>query len=276
MLNQSLPQSYKDKDLRKKLSEKVEFLQLPHPFSGCYKPFEKCLIESLQHLLHQGITFFSPIEVKLSGDGAPFYRSTSFILLSFSFPSTTLQQSQLQVITRYHTSIAPVVHQTEQARTLASIENCLQSKNKLGVKNKPLFNIETDRVIVDELHLLLRMSYVLINNLVLATIAQDNNLLTRSTIHLDTLLDKVHECCTFRVKDWHYGLVLVLQQVWESKTKKGEYEFTSLRGADRKKLWKLPPYIVDVIPRKIGLKIMKLWSVTLIRKDNTSHIDITT
>uniref|UniRef100_A0A1X7TE25 Uncharacterized protein n=1 Tax=Amphimedon queenslandica TaxID=400682 RepID=A0A1X7TE25_AMPQE len=86
MLNQSLPQSYKDKELRKKLSEKVEFLRLPHPFSGCYKPFEKCLIESLQHLLHQGITFSSPIEVKLSGDGAPFYRST-FILLSFSFPS---------------------------------------------------------------------------------------------------------------------------------------------------------------------------------------------
>lgn len=83
----SLSRSYKVKELRQKLSEMVEFLQLPHPFSGCYKPFEKCLIESLQHLLHQGITLSSPIEVKLSGDGAPFYRSTSFILLSFSFPS---------------------------------------------------------------------------------------------------------------------------------------------------------------------------------------------
>jgi hypothetical protein len=27
------------------------------------------------------------VEVKLSGDGAPFHRSTSYILLSFSFPS---------------------------------------------------------------------------------------------------------------------------------------------------------------------------------------------
>ena len=47
---------------------------------------------------------------------------------------------------RYDTSIAPVVYQTEQARTLASIENCLHSRDKLGVKNKPLFNIETDKV----------------------------------------------------------------------------------------------------------------------------------
>ena len=47
---------------------------------------------------------------------------------------------------RYNTSIAPVVYQTEQARTLASIEHCLHSKDKLGVKSKPLFNIETDKV----------------------------------------------------------------------------------------------------------------------------------
>ena len=29
----------------------------------------------------------SPIEVKISGDGAPFSRTSSFILLSFSLPS---------------------------------------------------------------------------------------------------------------------------------------------------------------------------------------------
>ena len=31
-------------------------------------------------------TLKAPVEVKISGDGAPYTRSSSFILLSFSFP----------------------------------------------------------------------------------------------------------------------------------------------------------------------------------------------
>ena len=37
--------------------------------------------------IETGNTINSPVEIKLSGDGAPFHRSTSYILLSFSFPS---------------------------------------------------------------------------------------------------------------------------------------------------------------------------------------------
>ena len=101
--------------------------------------------------------------------------------------------------------------------------------------------------------------------MVLAAITHDSKLLTRSTVHLDSLLDRIHGCgVTFRVNDFHYRLMRKIKQVWESKTKKGEYEFTSLRGADRKKLLKnLPPHIPVIIPGDNGLKIMNLWNVSL-------------
>ena len=54
----------------------------------------------------------------------------------------------------------------------------------------------------------------------------------------------------------------VLKQVWESKQKKNSYEFTSLRGDDRKKLvQKLPSHINDIIPGRNGTEIAELWRV---------------
>lgn len=87
MLNSSLPQSHKVKQLRKGITESIPFTPVASPHSGYYKPFERSLNEALVNLQLQGVELKSPIEVKLSGDGAPFYRSTSFVLLSFSFPS---------------------------------------------------------------------------------------------------------------------------------------------------------------------------------------------
>ena len=37
--------------------------------------------------IDNGTSVSSPIEVKITGDGAPFSRSSSYILLSFSLPS---------------------------------------------------------------------------------------------------------------------------------------------------------------------------------------------
>ena len=37
--------------------------------------------------IESGILLSAPVEVKIGGDGAPFCRTASFILLSFSFPS---------------------------------------------------------------------------------------------------------------------------------------------------------------------------------------------
>ena len=83
MIQKSLPQSYTVKNLRTSLSSTVNIQKLPQ---GWYVPFHNYLQLSLCRLLDCGHHIQSPIEVKISGDGAPFYRSSSFILLSFSFP----------------------------------------------------------------------------------------------------------------------------------------------------------------------------------------------
>ena len=87
MINTSLPRSHKIKELRKFISSGIEIKHLQEPYFGCYVSFPEYLNSTLSHLHRSGCMLQSPIEVKISGDGAPFYRSTSFIILSFSFPT---------------------------------------------------------------------------------------------------------------------------------------------------------------------------------------------
>ncbi len=47
MVNDSLPRSYKIKKARECISANVELKRLPKPFSGCYRSFQECLLESL-------------------------------------------------------------------------------------------------------------------------------------------------------------------------------------------------------------------------------------
>ena len=50
-------------------------------------------------------------------------------------------------------------------------------------------------------------------------------------------------------------------KIWKSRDTKGELEWTSLRGGDRKKLLtKLPPFIPDIVPNDNGLKTQNLWT----------------
>ena len=54
-------------------------------------------------------------------------------------------------------------------------------------------------------------------------------------------------------------------QIWNSRDTKGSLEWTSLRGADRKKMVsKLPPFIKDIIPGQTGEKIQRFWMVIVL------------
>ena len=70
-------------------------------------------------------------------------------------------------------------------RTLESIRKCAdlspsQPANKrLGVQNPPMLNVEPDHVVVDELHLLLRVADVLLTDLVSEMVLEDRR--TRHT-----------------------------------------------------------------------------------------------
>ncbi len=89
-------------------------MRLPKPYFGCYRSFKESLMESIlaevrlclltymymciitstiNYLysnfiqIENGVVILEPIEVKITGDGAPFSRTSSYILLSFSLPS---------------------------------------------------------------------------------------------------------------------------------------------------------------------------------------------
>ena len=58
-------------------------------------------------------------------------------------------------------------------------------------------------------------------------------------------------------------------QIWPSKTKKDELEWTSLRGSDRKKLLeRLPAKILEIFDdeQQLGIKIANLWKVIFYTK----------
>ena len=54
-------------------------------------------------------------------------------------------------------------HQTQQ-----SINSCLKSRDKKGCKFSPLIKIPIDNIVIDELHLMLRITDVLLRNFVWA------------------------------------------------------------------------------------------------------------
>lgn len=98
--------------------------------------------------------------------------------------------------------------------------------------NAPLINIDLDHVILDELHLLLRIMDVLINNLVTEAVhwdQQDNwnkRKKDQTRNHLDKLKNTIRSC----------GVTF---EIWEKSNadgkRSGQYDFTSLLGLRRKK-----------------------------------------
>uniref|UniRef100_A0A1X7VFQ6 Uncharacterized protein n=1 Tax=Amphimedon queenslandica TaxID=400682 RepID=A0A1X7VFQ6_AMPQE len=95
MIQKSLPQLYTVKNVRKSLSSSVDIQKLPQAF---YVPFHNYLQLSLSQLMDSGHLIQSPVKVKIFGDGAPFYCSSSFLLLSLSFPLLDLNSSSAHTL----------------------------------------------------------------------------------------------------------------------------------------------------------------------------------
>lgn len=268
MSHQSLPRWHLIKQRRKSISSNIPINRLPQPYFGCYRSLSKYITEILTTFKEP---IDSPVVVKISGDGAPFHRSTSYVLLSFSFPlidkdalaaagnhtfavisgnedynllkdglspvleevNSLIERPVLSVndeevhlsfvlggdykflllimgmnaahsnyaclyckVTkneRYDTTI------THEKRTLDSLKSCA-TKRAFGAIHSPLINISLDKIIIDELHLILRISDVLIRNLVNAAMAADCRITRDTTVCIDMLLQNIRKCgITFRV-----------------------------------------------------------------------------
>ena len=119
---------------------------------------------------------------------------------------------------------------------------------------------------------MLRITDILLRNLIWAMIHMDlqNRHKGTPSSHLDMLVESIRSCgVTFKVNKryYHQYLSSVLRKVWNAKDGKGgrskdAYEWTSLRGHDRRVLLKkLPSKIPSLVPGSNGESVKELWEV---------------
>ena len=97
------------------------------------------------------------------------------------------------------------------------------AKTNFGSKNPPLLNIETDHHVPDELHMLMRVMDVLMRNLIDDAVSKDQfaKITGGATDNQDLLVKEI--------QNWGVSF-----KTWYSKS--GELDYTSLTGADMKKV----------------------------------------
>ncbi|CAG2215584.1 unnamed protein product [Mytilus edulis] len=126
-----------------------------------------------------------------------------------------------------------------------------QNKNKYGVKHKPLLNIEVDHFLPDELHLMLRITDVLLRNVIFDVLDKDDKAKKQGlpSTNLEDFVTLVQSCG-------------VSFHVWTPKGST-EIEWSSLTGLDKIKVLKsLPEKLLesDTVNTDIKKDVVKLWT----------------
>lgn len=159
----------------------------------------------------------------------------------------------------------PMSHTLEEV-----IKYAKAGKREYCCIHEPLINVPLDHIILDELHLLLRITDVLLSNLIEDAMELDDkedNIKKRGEpkgIHLQKLVNTIHSCgVTFNIWDKTDG---------DGKST-GKKDWTSLMGDEKKKLLKLLPEKLQATPNVIhsdtASTVVKIWQVTfnkIIRK----------
>lgn len=150
-------------------------------------------------------------------------------------------------------------NEAPKCRTLENIKKLYQSKsNNLGCINKPLLDIALDHVVPDELHLLLRITDRLLENIVEEVMEKDSvNDFNKPKGHpkgvgLTNLVKAINDC----------GVPF---KVWYKKNADGSrtnvVNYTSLVGGQKKKLLdKLPAKFHEFLYPGTCATVCKLWT----------------
>ena len=121
---------------------------------------------------------------------------------------------------------------TKKARTLQSLKAAATkttAKAKMGSLFQPLLEIPLERIIIDELHLFLRIFDVPLRNLIYMVLKVDQD--EGAQTHTDSLKKAIKEC----------GVSFSL---YENKDGRDTtYDWTSLVGRDKKRLLKVSYYM---------------------------------
>ena len=162
-------------------------------------------------------------------------------------------------VCRYMSLSADHYTKGSMKRTLSTLRACsaLPSSRpvsqRLGSQHSPVLKIEPDNIVIDELHLLLRIGDVLIRNIVFELVQTGRRGSNAISTHFESLSSFARECgVTFRV--------------WECRDPygkpSGKYDFTSLMGADMKKIISLLPSHFNLLLRtEICDTMIQLWKV---------------
>ena len=136
-----------------------------------------------------------------------------------------------------------------------------KNANHYGSIHEPLLNIDIDHIVIDELHLLMRVVDVLLRNLIEDSVRLDqkNNLGKKisgiKNKNREELVELIQKCGV------HF-------QIWEGRQKDGfgdsfkNLEWTSLTGSDMKKLLQKLPDFLDTctcINIQVRPKVASLW-----------------
>lgn len=127
-----------------------------------------------------------------------------------------------------------------------------------GCQHQPIFNIPLDNVIIDGLHLMLRVMDYLETGLIFEVVDRDEAEnkgkppSARTSTHLDAPLTTVSSL----------GISL---NVWRPKDSVKKLEWTSLLGREKRLLLrKLPCHFTTLLPPERAPVIKKLWAVSKI------------
>jgi len=199
-----------------------------------------------------------PLEFFLGGD-------LKFLLLSMGLSGATSDFACLwcKVHKSKRWDMAPNLdyyYSDKVKRTLKSIkECCTKSKENYCCINPPLFDIELDNVVLDELHMMLRVTDRLLENLIIEVMEKDSKEDFNKKrgeakgLHLIKLIEAIN----------NIGITF---SIWEKLNadgkSSGHKEWTSLVGSDKKKLMLFLPEklkSMDVLFHNTNNDVIKLW-----------------
>ena len=166
------------------------------------------------------------------------------------------------LLNRWNMSVDEEVYCQEKARSLSSLKSDSQHSTRhcskhLGCIHPPLLNIELDHVVVDELHLMLRVGDVLLRNLILYADSRDHACREHQgedANHLRQLEQAIRSCG-------------VSFQIWQKREPTGKpipgsYDWTALTGKHKLQVLKmLPEKMSLLLPDTIFPRIAALWRV---------------
>ena len=156
-------------------------------------------------------------------------------------------------------SVDEEVYCQEKARSLSSLKSDSQHSTwhcskHLGCIHPPLLNTEVDSIMVDELHLMLRVGDVLLRNLILYADSRDHasHEHREEANNLWQLEQAIHSCG-------------VSFQIWQKreptgKPISGSYDWTALTGKHKLQVLKMLPEKMSVLmPASISPRVVALW-----------------